>query len=414
MNESRDYVLIFGDEVESAGHINSDGWEKVSYRKRDGWVKATKLAKKPPLEIYFIDVGQGDSTFIITPKRKTILVDGGKGNEAFQFLVWKYRLDAPNAVPITIDLLVLSHADEDHIKGLVSIIQHPLINVKKVIHNGIARYRSGYDTELGNIANDEYLVTSHNLISELNRNELKKNMQLWYDAIINEANVAYNRVDSKSPAINIGDPAVKISVLGPVVANIPNQVNPVFKWFKSVSKTINAHSVILKIELNDVVMLLPGDINTEGAEYLLEVSSNSSIFNSHVLKAPHHGSNHYLRDFLKEVKPQISVISSGETPDHGHPRADFLGTIGGVSRSTKPLVFSTELVAQFVVDKDAEQPDADDDVDPTDPHKLGQARRRFKKRLNGLVNIRTDGNNIYCARRVSASYQFVTYKVKPE
>ena len=96
--------------------------------------------------------------------------------------------------------------------------------------------------------------------------------------------------------------------------------------------------------------------------------------------------------------------------DHGHPRADFLGTIGNISRSNKPLLFSTELVSLFAVDKDAEQPDADHDADPTDFAMTGQARRRFKKRLNGIINIRTDGDYIYCARRVEAKGQFVTYK----
>lgn len=49
-----------------------------------------------------------------------------------------------------------------------------------------------------------------------------------------------------------------------------------------------------------------------------------------------------------------------------------------MSRTDEPLVFSTELVAQFAVDADAEALDADDDVNPSDPAMLGQARRRFK------------------------------------
>jgi competence protein ComEC len=141
----------------------------------------------------------------------------------------------------------------------------------------------------------------------------------------------------------------------------------------------------------------------------MEDPSVEGELDSHVFKAPHHGSHEFAREFLEAVHPQISVISSGETPDHGHPRANFLGTVGHTSRSNQPLIFSTELVALFIVDADAAAPDADDDVDPTDPAMLGQARRRFKKRLNGLINVRTDGNRIYCARRVAAGYQFVTY-----
>ena len=86
-----------------------------------------------------------------------------------------------------------------------------------------------------------------------------------------------------------------------------------------------------------------------------------------------------------------------------------MGMTGKVSRGDEPLLFSTELVALFTVDEDAAAPDADDDPDPTDPAMISQARRRCKKRLNGIINVRTDGEHLYAARRVAAGYQFVTY-----
>lgn len=39
----------------------------------------------PTLKIYFIDVGQGDSTLIVTPKNKKILIDGGEGKQTYFF-----------------------------------------------------------------------------------------------------------------------------------------------------------------------------------------------------------------------------------------------------------------------------------------------------------------------------------------
>jgi len=84
-------VLIFGDEVDSSG-TEADGRVKVSFRSREGWVKKSHLGNNPVLEAYFIDVGQGDSTFIVTPGRKKILVDGGLNDQASRFLAWKYRL----------------------------------------------------------------------------------------------------------------------------------------------------------------------------------------------------------------------------------------------------------------------------------------------------------------------------------
>jgi phosphoribosyl 1,2-cyclic phosphodiesterase len=66
--------------------------------------------------MYSIDVGQGDATFIVTPNRKKILIDGGLNRRALGFLIWRYRLDKPEN-SVDIDLMVLTHADSDHLKG---------------------------------------------------------------------------------------------------------------------------------------------------------------------------------------------------------------------------------------------------------------------------------------------------------
>lgn len=409
---SRDYVLIFGDEVETLENQNN-GRDEAIYRGRIGWVQSNRLMTDHPLELYFIDVGQGDSTFMVTPAGRKILIDGGRGNEAFQFLVWKYRLDQPSANPVAIDLMVLTHADEDHIAGLAPIIGHPLIEVREIVHSGIAKYVAGeFNTELGQrvgSGSNSVLVTRHDGISDLANQNLSENMQAWRDTIVAESETRYRAVDTRTASIDVGDPLINISVLGPRLINHPGQAHPVFRWLSSASKTINGHSVVLRIDFRNVRIFLPGDLNIKGARHLLTGTSFIPQADAHVFKAPHHGSHDFLPAFLRAVHPQISVISSGETPDHGHPRANFIGMIGKVSRSDEPLLFSTELVALFTVDEDAAALDADDDADPIDPAMIGQARRRFKKRLNGIINVRTDGENLYAARRVAAGYQFVTY-----
>jgi hypothetical protein len=177
--DSQEFVLLFGDEVDTTG-LQQNGRSEVIYRGRTGWVRTDRLMNNHPLELYAIDVGQGDSTFIVTPSGRKILIDGGRGDEAFQFLVWRYRLDAPSPEPIDIDLVVLTHTDEDHIGGLVSIIQHPLINVREVVHSGIAKFRSGaFATQLGDTDGtgaNRVLVTRHDRIEELNRPALTATM----------------------------------------------------------------------------------------------------------------------------------------------------------------------------------------------------------------------------------------------
>jgi hypothetical protein len=82
-------ALIFGDEVETTGDV-TNGRVPVKFRDLKGYVSEDNLQENPVLEIYFIDVGQGDSTFIVTPGRKKILIDGGVNRRALGFLAWKY------------------------------------------------------------------------------------------------------------------------------------------------------------------------------------------------------------------------------------------------------------------------------------------------------------------------------------
>ena len=407
---SREMVLIFGDEVNTNGSpVN--GRVQAEFRERKGFISENHLGNKPALEIYFIDVGQGDSTFIVTPNRKKILIDGGINKRAFGFMAWKYRFDKEGPT-IDIDLLVLSHADGDHIDGLAPIINHPKVNVRKIIHNGIGTFKAGeFDTTLGNLdTSKKYLVTRHDSLDDLNGLPLSDSFDKWRQAISNERTPC-NAVDSTTGPIDIGDPEITIEVLGPRLEVYKGK--PVYQWFNGEAPTINGHSVVLRLNYGYVSILFSGDLNSDGAKNLLEDPSLSSKLDAHVFKSPHHGSHDFHQPFLKAVRPQISVISSGDDPDHGHPRAVFIGTIGQVSRSTMPLVFSTEIAATFVeagVKEERETKDMDlKDLNLRAPDANYLARNLFKRRLHGMINVRTDGKYLYAARRVAAGYAWESY-----
>ena len=84
------------------------------------------------LKVHFIDVGQGDATFIITPNNSTILIDGG-GNLTSSFDVGEntlipYILDRGFS---SIDFVMISHFDYDHVGGILSLLEN--LEVKKII-----------------------------------------------------------------------------------------------------------------------------------------------------------------------------------------------------------------------------------------------------------------------------------------
>lgn len=291
---------------------------------------------------------------------------------------------------------------------------HDRIDVGTVIHGGLTSYSSaaGKHTALGDtqvIDGLTYLVDRHDSQADLGAiddNHLTDTFKKWKEAI-GRAN-DYRAADASAGSINIGDVDIDLQIVGPRLEQPDGLDDPAFRSFGAKKYSINGHSVVARLVHDKVQVLFTGDVNHKAGKYLAGQADTVDRLDAHVLKAPHHGSHEFDLDFLKAVHPQISVVSSGEEPDYGHPRANFLGTIGKVSRG-EPLLFSTELAATF------KQTGVESDdaivaaLDLNDPGGLGTARRLWMKRLSGIINVRSDGEKLFAARRVTQSWQWNTY-----
>jgi len=422
--KNQSYVLIYGDEVDTlaaAGSVPADH-KRVSYRGRTGHWKEPELSTKRSLEMYFLDVGQGDAAFVVTPNNTKILVDGGLKRQALGFLIWKYRLDQPGNT-VTIDHLFLSHGDKDHVEGLIPLLDHDSISVNNIHHNGIGLFNPGhFETSIGNRSADrKRLVTLHNTTADLNGLPLADSSSAvfadWIRAV-RASNAIYRRRDASDGVLDVGDPDISLRITGPVL----EQDGGSMRWFDSHSasttthsKTINGNSLTFQLTYNHVRTFFSGDLNEKGSKYLLEQPNADIALNSHVFKAPHHGSHDFSEDMFMAINPIITVVSSGEVPDHGHPRANFMAAVGRASRGSAPLLFSTEIAALFI---DAGDPAAEDsadddrtldDLDFADAAATADAHKIFKKRLPGIINVRSDGQSLYAFRRVQASYDWESY-----
>lgn len=398
-------VLIYGEEVETVGQ-EVDGRVKAIYRnKYEGFVAPDRLSRERAMEIYFIDVGQGDAAFIVTPGGKKILIDGGYNKQAKGFLQWKYQLANNQSPNLVIDLLVLSHADGDHLKGLIPILKHDKIEVRQIIHNGVGMFKNMHEKSGDLSADGEYLETYHSTLADLNGTTLRNTFKKWID-LVTSLNIPYTAVSHETGVLNVGDPDIELEILGPITEKSQNGETHL-KWFGSHAHTINGHSVVFRLVYDEIQLLFSGDVNIEGGEYILEHSNIANKLKAHVFKTPHHGSHEFHPPFLEAIRPQISVVSSGDSPDHGHPRANFIGAIGMASRSKMPLVFSTEIASTFI---DAHEIDLKNIVPAGSirDEDLKNARL-FKKRLHGMINVRTNGKDLYAMRRVNAGYWWESY-----
>lgn len=121
---------------------------------------------------------------------------------------------------MTIDHLFLSHADKDHVEGLIRLLDHPRITVNAIHHNGIGLFNSGFDTEIGNVSSDGRLTTLHDALSDLNGLDLASGTQAVYAEYVRavtDSGASYDRLDRSYGVFDIGDPVINMEILGQVL-----------------------------------------------------------------------------------------------------------------------------------------------------------------------------------------------------
>jgi hypothetical protein len=163
-----------------------------------------------------------------------------------------------------------------------------------------------------------------------------------------------------------------------------------YPWYGDAGKTVNGNSVVLCVRHGKQRILLTGDLNTASMEDLLNTittqQGTSDVLDARVYKAAHHGSQDFSLPFLKAVKPDAAVISSGDDRNdiHRHPRAVLLGTITRYSKSAKPAIFSTELAACFSLLSKKEQAQF-----------TSSNAQLYERSIRGIVHLRSNGEQLF-------------------
>ena len=234
------------------------------------------LTRPLPATVSILDIGQGDAILIQTAARRTILIDGGPDNTVI------YRLSAH--LPYyqrTLDLLVLTHPDNDHVAGLPEVLRR--YDVGAVLLTGITHSNAAYQT----------------LLQELTQRHIP---------VIVAGTVAVIQIDDRA-ALQIFYPTQSI-------------VSQTFK-------KINDSSIVSRLIIGDLSILLTGDTTKKIEADLL--SSGVSL-EATVLKVAHHGSDTSSAEaFLRAVSPELAVISSGRENRFGHPNPNVLQRLSNVA-----------------------------------------------------------------------------------
>ncbi len=224
------------------------------------------------LQVSFLNVGQGDA-ILIQRGSQQILVDGGPSPQAI-------GLELGKKMPFwdrTIDLIVLTHPEADHLTGLVEVLKR--YRVKQVLYPDLE-----YESEL----NNEWL------------------------SLIESKDIDPVRAQA-GQGIKFG-PEIAIEVLNPPIASLTDNTSD-----------INDSSVVLRLTMGRVSFLLTADI---GRSTELELVTHRAPLNSTVLKVAHHGSDTSTSpEFLAVANPQLAAISVGRGNAFGHPNQEVMGRL---------------------------------------------------------------------------------------
>ncbi|MGY4689378.1 S-layer homology domain-containing protein [Salibacterium sp. K-3] len=240
-----------------------------SYGSEEGNDAPAQNPGSAEMEAHFIDVGQGDSIFIEYPNGETMLVDGGRrsaGDKVVSYLA--------NEGVSTIDHLVSTHPDADHIGGLIEVLDE--LEVNHVMTSGKSHTTDTYED---------------------------------YRSHLRQEGLSYNNSPSEGETLGIGaDVTTKVLHTAPA------------------SEDNNKASIVLKFTYGESDMLLTGDAGVEQEQEMIQRFD----VEADILKAAHHGSDSSTSTaFMQEVDPEAAVLSYGKDNRYDHPDSSVVDTIRG-------------------------------------------------------------------------------------
>lgn len=240
------------------------------------------------LEVTFLDVGQGDAAFVRFPDGKTMLVDGGLNSSRIEVTEAgiKRRVGFDNGErtldpflchvgTFTLDLLLLSHPDNDHGGGFAHILRE--FGVKRTL----------------GVPHQDLRQSTHQILHEL---------------------------------VHAKDIPHELGYAGPIELTSTAKLELLYPFDEASinlhDKDINNDSLVLKLTYGDMRILFTGDI---GRKVELKLVDSGVDLAAEIVKVPHHGSKtSSSAEFLDAVRPQYAIFSLGQRNRYRFPSEEVV------------------------------------------------------------------------------------------
>lgn len=230
----------------------------------------TPVAKDNLLVVTFLDVGQGDAILIETSDGVQVLVDGGVGGQVVRELS-----KVMPAFDRSLDMIIATHFDQDHIGGLVDVLE---------------RYKVDY-------------------VAVSNNQSVSVVAKTFQQMVANSS--AKKHLVQPAEQMMLGASTTLLFLSPPEHAE---------------DLETNTASIVFKLSFGDIDFLFTGDAPIGIEDYLGKVWG--SELESEVLKLGHHGSRtSSSENFLATVRPQFAVVSAGKNNSYGHPHTEVVDRV---------------------------------------------------------------------------------------
>lgn len=239
------------------------------------------------LHMYFCDVGQGDAMYIRFPNGKDMLIDGGPGRRVLDCL--------GESMPFwdrTIDVVVLSHPQQDHMAGLVDVLDR--YDVQYVVRSDVLHTSQTYQKFVAQIE-ERAIETRY----------FKRGDRISIGGVSLVAlSPSANRIEHVASKGLLASSSSTDDVLGAEIENL------------------NDFSLVLHLRYGQFDALFTGDADVRvEPDYVGDTLPDQTF---ELLKVPHHGSKTGLSSaFAEWLDPQISIIHVGKN-GYGHPSPDIV------------------------------------------------------------------------------------------
>jgi competence protein ComEC len=242
------------------------------------WLIVYDLSRTDFLEVTFFDIGQGDAIFIETPQKYQILIDGGPNSTILE------KID--KELPFwdnTLDLIILTHPEHDHLLGLLEVLKR--YQVENILWTGVQRETAEFQEWQRLIKKEEREGTKIKIVQ------------------------AHQKIN-----LSIYEIDRFLEILWPLENLAGQEVN-----------NVNNTSVVVKLVFGENSFLFTGDVYKSVER---EFVDREVDIDSDILKVSHHGSKTSSDEvFIREVSPEIAVISCGKDNPYGHPHPETLETL---------------------------------------------------------------------------------------